>query len=132
MGIPYYELDERAGKFCDHRRRFGAPASNESLAAPFYGTLMFFSWFNAGARILDILDPYASKDVGYFIPARNQNTDVRCDDEKIRRGCVHVLRINIVEVDERGVVYAVDRAISELFILRVTGSACNIMKPAIR
>ncbi len=132
MGIAAYEPDERAGKFCDRGGRFGAHASNESLAEPFYGKLMFFSWFNAGVRMLDVQDPYAPKEVGYFIPARNMNTDTRCDDEKLRRGCVPVVQINNVEVDERGFVYAVDRANSGLFILRVTGPARNIMGQMIK
>jgi len=64
--------------------------------------------------------------VGYFIPARNRNTDYRCDDEKQSRGCVPVIQINNVEVDERGYVYAVDRANSGLFILDVTAEARKI------
>jgi hypothetical protein len=129
MGVASYEPDERAGKFCERGGRFGAHASNESTAAAFYGRLMFFSWFNAGVRMLDIRDPYAPKEVGFFIPARNRNTDFRCDDEKLRRGCVPVIQINNVEVDERGYIYAVDRANSGLFILGVTGAAREIMGP---
>jgi len=132
MGVAAYEPDERSGKFCDRGGRFGAHSSNESLAPAFYGRLMFFSWFNAGVRMLDVRDPYAPKEVGYFIPARNRNTDVRCDDEKLRRGCVPVIQINNVEVDERGYVYAVDRANSGLFILQVTGAARKIMGPVVK
>ncbi len=132
MGVASYEPDERAGKFCDRGGRFGAHASNESMAPAFYGRLMFFSWFNAGVRMLDVRDPYAPKEVGYFIPARNRNTDFRCDDEKQRRGCVPVIQINNVEVDERGYVYAVDRANSGLFTLQVTGAARKIMGPVVK
>ena len=129
MGVASYEPHERAGQFCDRGGRFGAHSSNESQAAAFYGRLMFFSWFNAGVRMLDVRDPYAPKEVGFFIPARNRNTDYRCDDEKSRRGCVRVIQINNVEVDERGYVYAVDRANSGLFTLEVTGAARKIMGP---
>ena len=132
MGVASYEPDERAGRFCERGGRFGAHSSNESTAPAFYGRLMFFSWFNAGVRMLDMRDPYAPKEVGYFIPARNRNTDFRCDDEKQRRGCVPVIQINNVEVDERGFVYAVDRANSGLFILEVTGAARKIMGPVVK
>ena len=132
MGVASYEPDERSGRFCERGGRFGAHSSNESQAPAFYGRLMFFSWFNAGVRMLDVRDPYAPKEVGYFIPARNRNTDYRCDDEKQRRGCVRVIQINNVEVDERGYVYAVDRANSGLFILDVTGEARKIRGPVVR
>ena len=131
MGVASYEPDERSGHFCDRGGRFGSHSSNESRSPAFYGRLMFFSWFNAGVRMLDVRDPYAPKEVGFFIPARNKNTDYRCDDEKQRRGCVRVIQINNTEVDERGFVYAVDRANSGLFILQVTGEARKIMGPTV-
>ncbi|MDP2354909.1 MAG: hypothetical protein Q8M31_02465, partial [Beijerinckiaceae bacterium] len=92
----------------------------------FHKRLMFFSWFNAGVRMVDVRDPYRPREVGYFIPARTKNTDFRCDDEKARTGCIPVIQINNMEVDDRGYVYAVDRANSGVFILEVTGAAREI------
>lgn len=123
IGVSTYEPDERSGKFCERGGRFGAHASHENMNAIYHKRLMFFSWFNAGVRIVDVRDPFMPKEVGYYIPARNKNTDFRCDDEKARTGCVPVIQINNMEVDDRGYVYAVDRANSGLFILEVTGEA---------
>ncbi len=129
FGVATYEPDERPGNFCDRGGRFGAHSSNESRTPAFYGRLMFFTWFNAGVRMVDVRDPYKPREVGYFIPARNANTDYRCDDEKDRKGCVPVIQMNNVEVDDRGYVYAVDRANSGLFILEVTGEPRELVRP---
>ncbi|MDB5544258.1 MAG: hypothetical protein JWO64_1407 [Hyphomicrobiales bacterium] len=129
FGVASYEPDERSGNFCDRGGRFGAHSSNESRTPAFYGRLMFFTWFNAGVRMVDVRDPYKPREVGYFIPARNASTDYRCDDEKERKGCVPVIQMNNVEVDDRGFVYAVDRANSGLFILEVTGEPREQVRP---
>ena len=50
-------------------------------------------------------------------------TDPRCADEEKKTGCVPVIQINNVEVDERGHIYAVDRANTGLFVLELTGEA---------
>ena len=92
----------------------------------YHGKIMFFSWFNAGVRMVDVRDPYKPRELGYFIPAVNKNTDYRCADEKAKHGCVRVIQINNMEVDDRGYVYAVDRANSGLFVLEVTGQARRI------
>lgn len=126
MGVSTFEPDERSGKFCERGGRFGAHASHENTTPIFHKRLMFFSWFNAGVRMVDVRDPYRPREVGYFIPARTKNTDFRCDDEKARTGCVPVIQINNMEVDDRGYVYAVDRANSGVFILEVTGAAREI------
>ena len=36
---------------------------------------MFFTWFNAGVRAVDMRDPYQPKEVGYFIPAITEATE---------------------------------------------------------
>ena len=47
-------------------------------------------------------------------------------DEKNKTDCVPVIQINNVEVDDRGYIYAVDRANSGLYILELTGEAREI------
>jgi len=93
------------GDFC-RRGRFGAHASNENQPPVYAGRVLFFSWFNAGVRAVDIRDPYHPREIGYFIPA-------------VEGGAL----TNNVEVDERGYVYIVDRAGAGLHILELTGSA---------
>lgn len=59
------------------------------------GTVVPFAWFAQGLRLVDIADPYAPREVGYYTPdapsggARPSSNDVT--------------------IDERGLVYLVDR-----------------------
>jgi hypothetical protein len=88
---------------------------------------MFFSHFNAGVRAVDIRDPYRMKEVAYYIPAVTKNTDKRCI--KLASGeerCKVAIQTNNVEVDERGYIYAVDRANTGMHILELTGPARRI------
>ena len=123
FGVANYDVPESSGAFCGRGGRFGAHASHENMTPIYYKRLMFFSWFNAGVRVVDVRNPYRPKEVGYYIPARTAKTDLRCADEENKTGCVPVIQINNVEVDDRGYVYAVDRANTGLFILELTGEA---------
>ncbi len=123
LGVAGYDVVESSGRFCGRGGRFGAHASHENTTPIYYRRLMFFSWFNAGVRVVDVRDPYRPREVGYYIPAKTAKTDLRCADEVKKTGCVPVIQINNVEVDDRGYIYAVDRANSGLFILELTGEA---------
>jgi hypothetical protein len=123
MGVATYDPVETVDHFCDHGGRFGAHASNENRTPIFYKKLMFFSWFNAGMRVLDVRDPYHPREVGYYIPATTKNTDKRCADEVNNTDCKVAIQLNNMEVDDRGYIYAVDRANTGLFILDLTGEA---------
>jgi hypothetical protein len=71
--------------------RFGAHQFHERMT----GTLVHAVWFGGGLRILDVADPMAPREVGYFIPdpvggrAAPQSNDVM--------------------LDARGLIYMVDR-----------------------
>lgn len=123
FGVASFDVPASSGDFCHRGGRFGAHASNENRTPIYYRRLMFFSWFNAGVRVVDVRDPYRPREVGYFIPAKTDKTDLRCADEVKKTGCVPVIQINNVEVDDRGYLYAVDRANSGLFVLELTGEA---------
>jgi hypothetical protein len=123
LGVASYDVPEASGGFCSRGGRFGAHASHENRTPVYYRRLMFFSWFNAGVRVVDVRDPYRPREVGYYIPAKTPKTDLRCADEEKKTGCVPVIQINNVEVDDRGYIYAVDRANSGLFVLELTGEA---------
>ena len=58
-------------------------------------TLVYCTWFAGGLRIVDIADPAAPREVGHFIPepAPGQPGPLTND----------------VDVDQRGVIYLVDR-----------------------
>ena len=123
LGVANYDLAEASGGFCSRGGRFGAHASNEKRTPIYHRRLMFFSWFNAGVRVVDVRNPHRPREVGYFIPDKTANTAARCADEEKKTGCAPVIQINNVEVDDRGYIYAVDRANTGLFVLELTGEA---------
>lgn len=71
--------------------RFGAHQFHERMT----GTLVHAVWFGGGLRIIDVADPMAPREVGYFIP----------DPVGERKAP----QSNDVMLDERGLIYVVDR-----------------------
>jgi hypothetical protein len=71
--------------------RFGAHQFQEHMK----DTLVYCAWFAGGLRVVDIADPLAPREVGYFIP---------------EPAAGHAApQTNDVDVDARGLVYIVDR-----------------------
>ena len=67
------------------------------------------SYFNGGVRIQSIADPSHPVEIGYLVPPtvpRNKST----------------IQINDVYVDENGLIYANDRDMGGLYIMRYTGT----------
>jgi hypothetical protein len=126
QSIATYQVSAASGDFCNRGGRFGPHATNEEFGAPFYQKIVFTSQFNAGVRATDIRDPYDPKEVAFFIPAVNANTDVRCGTFFGTVQCAQVVQTNNVATDDRGFVYIVDRADSGMHILRLTGEAARI------
>ena len=125
--VSTWGVPEASGDFCSRGGRFGTHASNENFTDLYYRRLMFFSYFNAGVRAVDIRDPYHPKEVAYYIPAITKNTDKRCVTlEGGQERCRTAIQTNNVEVDDRGYIYAVDRANTGLHILELTGEARKI------
>ena len=71
--------------------RFGAHQFHERMT----GTLVHAVWFSAGLRIVDVADPAAPREVGFFIPEP--------------AGGRAAPQTNDVMLDERGLIYIVDR-----------------------
>ena len=71
--------------------RFGAHQFQEHMR----DTFVYCAWFAGGLRIVDIADPLAPREVGWFIP-----------EPAAGQPCPQT---NDVDVDERGLVYIVDR-----------------------
>jgi len=94
------ELDSPFGRTSG--ARFGAHQFCERMS----GTLVHAVWFGGGLRIIDVADPQAPREVGYFIPppvagrAAPQSNDVARD--------------------ERGLIYVVDRHVG-FDVLEFTG-----------
>ena len=125
-GVSNFHVPEKSGNFCARGGRFGAHSSNESFAPVFYKNLVFVAWFNAGVRAVDIRNPFAPREAGYYIPAITKDTATRCVKVDGKDRCKIAIQTNNVEVDERGYIYIVDRANTGMHILELTGEARKI------
>jgi len=65
------------------------------------------TWFSAGVRVYDISDPFRPEEIAAFLPETPEG----------QRGC----RISDLFVDDRGIIYAADRARGGLYVLEYTG-----------
>lgn len=94
--------------------RFGAHQPHE-----FVGTdnLVYAAWFSGGLRVIDISNPYKPQEVGHYIPQPEQGA--------------RFAQSNDVFVDERGLIYLIDR-ISGLDILRRPMTSGDIRRPNAR
>lgn len=125
-GISTFGVPEKSGNFCSRGGRFGAHASNEDMGPIYYKRIVFISWFNGGVRAVDVRNPFAPREVGYYIPPITKNTARRCMRVDGVDRCKIAIQTNNVEVDDRGLVYIVDRANTGMHILEVTGEARGI------
>lgn len=115
--VSQFTVPEESGDFCRRHGRFGTHSSNESTAAVYYRKVVFLAHFNAGVRAVDVRDPYAMREIGYYIPAVNERTESQCAASD--SNCRPATQTNNVEVDERGYIYSVDRSGSGMHILRL-------------
>ena len=68
--------------------------------------VIFGSFFNGGLRAFDIANPYQPREVAYFVP-------------QVANAPTGACQINDVFIDDRGIVYAVDRHIGGLYTLEM-------------
>jgi hypothetical protein len=126
VGVSTWTVPEASGNFCSAGGRFGAHSSNESFAPVFYKRVLFIAHFNAGVRAVDVRDPFHPKEIAYYVPAITDKTDKRCVGKGAEQQCKVAIQTNNLEVDERGYIYAVDRANTGMHILALTGSARQV------
>jgi len=130
FGVATHNVPDASGDFCKRGGRFGSHASNEAMTSVYHKRIMFFTWFNAGVRAVDVRNPYRPREIGYYIPAMTENT-VLLETPAARKGAPgeteasskRAIQTNNVEVDERGYIYIVDRANTGMHILELTGPA---------
>ncbi|MGH7554006.1 MAG: LVIVD repeat-containing protein [Longimicrobiales bacterium] len=90
--------------------RIGAHNIHENEPEPGSARLQYTvatTWFSAGVRVYDISDPFRPEEIAAFLP----------DTPEGQRGC----RISDLFVDDRGIIYAADRARGGLYVLEYTG-----------
>ena len=125
--VSTFQVPEASGGFCDRGGRFGPHGTQWSMSPPFYKKLVAFSWFNAGARVVDVRDPFQPREVAFYIPATTDHTDERCVTIDGVETCKTAIQTNNIEVDDRGLIYLVDRANTGLHIIELTGPAAEII-----
>jgi hypothetical protein len=121
MVLSTMSVDPRAGEqyargnYCTRGARFGTHSSEENFRNPLYGKLTAIAYFTGGVRIWDIREPQAPREVAFYVPEANANTDP------------DGYMTNNVEIDNRGYVFIVDRNRAGLDILDLTGCAKQIV-----
>jgi hypothetical protein len=101
--LPYDAFARKGG-------RFGAHNIHENVPVPtawHSDTIVIGTFFNGGLRAYDISNPYQPREVGTFVPQAPALAP---------RGTI---QLNDVFVDERRVVYTVDRHVGGLYILEM-------------
>jgi hypothetical protein len=112
--FPVSTWEVPVGDFCSKGGRFGPHQQAETVNGRlnrFEDKRAWIAYFNAGIRVVDLADPYHPKEVGYYIPKANGNS------RPIEAGQKPAIQINDVDLDERGLAYASDRAGAGLFVL---------------
>jgi hypothetical protein len=90
--------------------RFGAHNVHENMPLPTSWSsdrIIVGTFFNAGVRAYDISNPYQPREIGYYVPAAPPLAP---------KGTI---QLNDVFIDERGIVYTMDRHVGGLYILEM-------------
>ena len=126
--VSTFQVPEATGGFCERGGRFGPHGTQWSMSPPFYKKVQVFSWFNAGMRAVDVSNPFEPTEVAYYVPATTPDTDQRCVTVAGVESCKTAIQTNNVEVDDRGLIYLVDRANTGLHIVELTGPAAALLE----
>ena len=70
-------------------------------------TIVVATFFNGGVRAYDTSNPYQPREIAYFVPGAPKLSPAGA------------IQLNDVWVDERGIVYTVDRFAGGLYILEM-------------
>jgi hypothetical protein len=125
--ISTFQVPEEPGDFCRRGGRFGPHSFQDAFHPAFDKTLVLLAYFNAGIRAVDIRDPFEPREVAHYIPEITANTTESCIDIGGTEHCDRAIQTNNVNIDDRGYIYAVDRASTGLHILELTGKAREIV-----
>ncbi|MGV6874961.1 LVIVD repeat-containing protein [Pseudochelatococcus sp. B33] len=97
---PVAEFGPRGGRFGSHNLHENRPGPSFRS-----DTIIFSTLFSGGLRVYDIADPLQPLEIGHFVPPVPNGSPVNSS------------QINDVYVDERAIVYAVERFTGGLYIL---------------
>lgn len=123
VAISTFQVPEEPGDFCHRGGRFGPHSFADAYHPSFDKKLVVLAYFNAGVRVVDIRNPFAPKEIARFIPEVTENTTESCIEIDGTRRCDRAIQTNNVNLDDRGYIYALDRASTGLHVLELTGAA---------
>jgi len=124
--VSSFQTPAEPGGFCHRGSRFGPHSMQDAFHPGFDHTLAILSYFNAGVRAFDIRDPFQPVEIAHFVPEATENTLEACAEIDGVEQCDRVIQTNNVNIDDRGYIYAVDRAHTGLHIVELTGPAAEI------
>ena len=128
LPISTFQVPEEPGDYCHRGGRFGPHSFADAYHPKLDKALVVLAYFNAGVRVVDIRNPFEPKEVARFIPEITENTTESCIEIDGRRVCDRAIQTNNVNVDDRGYIYALDRASTGLHVLELTGAARAIAR----
>jgi len=99
---PVESFARRGGRFGAHNLWENLPKANCWKS----DQIVFGTFFNGGLRAFDIANPYQPKEVAYFVP-------------EVANAPTGACQINDVFIDDRAIVYAVDRHAGGLYTLEM-------------
>ena len=121
FGVANWTVPEASGNYCGRGAgRFGTHSTHENFTPIYYNRVMFVAHFNAGVR---------RSISGIRSTRRRSGITSRPRPARRRapggggRALRQRIQTNNVEVDDRGYIYAADRAGAGLHILELTGAA---------
>jgi len=126
FNVSNFQVPESEGNYCSRGGRFGSHSSSENMTPIYYRRIVFFAWFNAGVRAVDIRDPFNPVEIAFYVPATTSDTDERCVTTNGVETCKIAIQTNNVDVDDRGFIVIVDRANTGMHILELVGDAKKV------
>jgi hypothetical protein len=100
---PVEAFARRGGRFGAHNLHENRPAAGSWVSE----TIIVGTFFNGGVRAFDLSDPFRPREVAWYVPPAP------------RRSPCGAIQLNDVFVDERGVVYTVDRLGGGLYVVEL-------------
>ena len=93
-------------KFAGRGGRFGAHNLHENRPGGFLSEdVVVGTFFNGGVRAFDVRDPFRPREIAAFVPPAPRKSPARA------------IQLNDVLIDERSILYTVDRIVGGLYIL---------------
>lgn len=122
-----FQVPEEPGDFCHRGGRFGPHSFADAYHPGLDKALVVLAYFNAGIRTVDIRNPFAPVEAARYIPETTASTTESCIEIGGTRECARAIQTNNVNLDDRGYIYALDRASTGLHIAELTGAARAIV-----